>query len=147
MCLHIVVHHRQETNLTLVHVQGKDNSQAPLPDILTFASPDSDAAITFINSTTANGVVFQHGMSFDMTATADLLVVFAQTFPHNYARKPTTLSYLLFAQLHACLSWQVRAALRDEDLADCGDRSSEHIQIERHRRHLALSNFERLSDT
>ena len=71
MSLHIVVHHQQKTN----HTQEKDDSQAPLPDILTFASPDSDAAISFINSTTATGVVFQHGMSFDVTATADLLVV------------------------------------------------------------------------
>ena len=106
VCLQHVVHLLLlAKTLALVRLQKKDVFKEPIADILTFASPDSDAAITFINSTTANGVVFQHGMSFDMTATADLLVVFAQTFPHNYARKPTTLSYLLFAQLHACLSW------------------------------------------
>ena len=49
--------------------------EAPLPDVLTFVSPELDAAITFINSTTMNGVVSQHGKAFDIVASADLLVV------------------------------------------------------------------------
>ena len=49
--------------------------EAPLPDVLTFSSPDSDATITFINSTTVNGLIFQHGKAFDIVASADLLSV------------------------------------------------------------------------
>ena len=55
--------------------KGKEDLAAPLPDILTFSSAESDAAITFINSTSVNGVVSQHGKAFDIVASADLLVV------------------------------------------------------------------------
>ena len=56
-------------------MQGNDDMETPLPDILTFSSLNNDAAITFVNSTTVNGVVFQHNKAFDIVASADLLVV------------------------------------------------------------------------
>ena len=43
--------------------------------ILSFSSPQNDAAITFINNTAVNGVVFQHSRAFDLVASADFLVV------------------------------------------------------------------------
>ena len=48
---------------------------APSQTIFTFSSPESDATITFINSTTVNGVVSQHGKAFDIVASADALEV------------------------------------------------------------------------
>ena len=49
--------------------------EVPPPDILSFSSPHNDAAITFINKTAVNGVVFQHDRAFDVVASADMLVV------------------------------------------------------------------------
>ena len=45
------------------------------PDILSFSSPKNDAAITFINSSAVNGVVFQHGQAFDLVASAKIIEV------------------------------------------------------------------------
>ena len=59
----------------LFNQKGKDYVEAPLPDILSFASPRNDAAITFINDTAVNGVVFQHNKAFDIVASANLLLV------------------------------------------------------------------------
>ena len=47
----------------------------PPTEILSFSSLKNDAAITFVNSTTVNGVVFQHDRAFDVVASADFLVV------------------------------------------------------------------------
>ena len=61
-----------------------------MPDVLTFSSSESDAAITFVNSTTANGVVSQHGRTFDIVASANLLVVrLVHVFSLSAALQPT----------------------------------------------------------
>ena len=55
--------------------KGNGYTEIEPPDILTFSSPKNDAAITFINSSAVNGVVFQHGHAFDVVASSKLLVV------------------------------------------------------------------------
>ena len=63
---------------TDIHTQGNgydSNLEVSPPETLSLFSPKNDAAITFINSTTVNGVVFQHGRAFDIVASADFLVV------------------------------------------------------------------------
>ena len=47
----------------------------PPTKILSFSSPGNDAAITFINSTTVNGLLLQHGQAFDVVASEDSLQV------------------------------------------------------------------------
>ena len=54
------------------------------PEILSFSSLNNDAAITFINSTAVDGVLFQHSQAFDIAASADLLTV--NTTPHGSER-------------------------------------------------------------
>ena len=48
----------------------------PPTEILSFTSPENDATITFINSTTVNGLLLQHGQAFDIVASEDYLQVF-----------------------------------------------------------------------
>ena len=64
---------------TLFNRKGKDYVEAPLPNILSFASPHHDATITFINDTAVNGVVFQHNKAFDLVASENLLLVWQHT--------------------------------------------------------------------
>jgi hypothetical protein len=54
---------------------GNGYVEVPPPDILTFSSPQNDAAITFINSTALDGVLFQHDRAFDIVASEDLLTL------------------------------------------------------------------------
>ena len=54
---------------------GDGYVEVPTPSILSFSSPQNNAAITFINDTAVNGVVFQHGHAFDVVVSADLLVL------------------------------------------------------------------------
>ena len=65
--------------LPLLHTQGDGYVEVPTPDILSFSSSKNDAAVTFINGTSANGVVFQHDRAFDFVASADSLVVTQHT--------------------------------------------------------------------
>ena len=60
-----------------IKITGRGNhyAQVSIPDILSFFSPENDAAITFINGTAVNGVVFQHGHAFDVVASAESLVL------------------------------------------------------------------------
>ena len=69
---------------TLFNQKGKDYVEAPLPNILSFASPHNDATITFINDTAVNGVVFQHNKAFDIVASANLLLVWQHTVLHAF---------------------------------------------------------------
>ena len=75
IALYQLIFHTQ----TWFHPKGNGYVEVPIPDILSFSSPDNDAAITFINSTTMNGVVFQHNRAFDVIASANLLVVWQHT--------------------------------------------------------------------
>ena len=59
----------------LAHIQGNGDLEVSPPETLSFSSPNNDAAITFINSTSLNGVIFQHGRAFNIVASADFLVV------------------------------------------------------------------------
>ena len=59
----------------LLHKQGNGYFEVSPPEILSFFGTKNDAAITFINSTAVNGVVFQHGLAFDIVASANLLEV------------------------------------------------------------------------
>lgn len=61
--------------MSVPHPKGNGYEEVQPPDILSFSSPKNDAAITFINSTAVNGVLFQHGHTFDVVASAELLVV------------------------------------------------------------------------
>ena len=55
--------------------KGNGDVDMPPPDILSFSSAENDAALTFINSTAVNGVIFQHGQAFDVVASDGLLKV------------------------------------------------------------------------
>ena len=55
--------------------KGNGYVEVPPTDILSFSSPEKDAALTFINSTTVNGVLVQNGHAFDVVASDDLLRV------------------------------------------------------------------------
>ena len=57
------------------HAQGNDDLEVSPPETLSYFSAQNDAAITFINRTTLNGVVFQHSRAFNIVASADFLVV------------------------------------------------------------------------
>ena len=125
-------------------LQGKDLIETPQPDILSFYSPDNDAAITFINSTTVNGLVFQHGRAFDIVASADLLVVSLHAFT-QFAVKTSALTPLHTFIVH--LSCQLRPVLDD---SYCGNSSFEaahlahHLQEQAtHERRLSLTSIER----
>ena len=67
--------------MCVLHHKGEGYEEVLPPDILSFSSPNNDAAITFINSTAVNGVVFLHGRTFDVVASAELLVVTRNTAP------------------------------------------------------------------
>ena len=54
---------------------GNGDVDMPPPDILSFSSAENDAALTFINGTAVNGVLFQHGRGFDVVASDGLLQV------------------------------------------------------------------------
>ena len=73
----------------MLHNKGNGYVEVPPPEVLSFSSPQNDAAITFINSTSIDGVVFQHGRAFDVAASADLLVVRLQIW---YMSCPTCAS-------------------------------------------------------
>ena len=63
--------------------QGHGYVEVPPPDVLSFSSPKNDAALTFINRTTLNGVLFGHGRVFDVVASENLLqVLMAEILPH-----------------------------------------------------------------
>ena len=44
-------------------------------DIISFSSPLNDAALTFVNSTTVNGVLLKNGQAWDVVASDGLLKV------------------------------------------------------------------------
>ena len=44
-------------------------------DILSFSSPKNDAALTFVNSTTVNGVLLKNGQAWDVVASDGFLKV------------------------------------------------------------------------
>ena len=44
-------------------------------DILYFSSPKNDAALTFVNSTTVNGVLLKNGQAWDVVASDGFLKV------------------------------------------------------------------------
>ena len=75
----------------------------PIPEVVSFSSPDNDAAITFINKTTVDGVVFQHGRAFDIVASADSLVVSQLDYFYEKTsidcQKKLTCSQILFLLL------------------------------------------------
>ena len=77
--------------VTFHHKKGNGYVHLPVPEVLSFASPDNDAAITFVNSTTVDGVVFQHGRAFDIVASADALVVSLHFFFFQFALFQTKL--------------------------------------------------------
>ena len=55
--------------------KGNGDVDMPPPDILSFSGTENDAALTFINGTAVNGVLFQHGRGFDVVASDGLLQV------------------------------------------------------------------------
>ena len=57
------------------HAQANGYVEVSPPEILSFSSAKHDAAITFVNSTTVNGVVFHGNDTFDIVASADYLSV------------------------------------------------------------------------
>ena len=71
-------------NICFLQTQGDGYLEVPPPETLSFSSPKNDAAITFINSTAVNGVVFQHNRAFDIVASADVLVVRQNDAQHSY---------------------------------------------------------------
>ena len=49
--------------------------EVPPADILTYTSPKNDAALTFVNSTTVNGVLLKNGQAWDVVASDGFLKV------------------------------------------------------------------------
>ena len=70
-------HNKERVPLTSTsnHQKGNGDVDMPPPDILSFSSTENDAALTFINSTAVDGVLFQHGRGFDVVASDGLLQV------------------------------------------------------------------------
>ena len=49
--------------------------EVPPADILTYSTAKNDAALTFVNSTTVNGVLIHDGQAWDVVASDGLLQV------------------------------------------------------------------------
>ena len=56
-------------------------------DILSFSSPKNDAALTFVNSTTVNGVLLNHGRAWDVVASDGLLKVIGKLYKFELVGK------------------------------------------------------------
>ena len=55
-------------------------------DILSFSSPKNDAALTFVNSTTVNGVLLKNGCAWDVVASDGLLKVIGKLYKFGWGR-------------------------------------------------------------
>ena len=55
-------------------------------DILSFSSPEHDAALTFVNSTTVNGVLLKNGRAWDVVASDGLLKVIGKLYKFGCGR-------------------------------------------------------------
>ena len=55
-------------------------------DILSFSSPENDAALTFVNSTTVNGVLLKNGRAWDVVASDGLLKVIGKLYKFGWGR-------------------------------------------------------------
>ena len=56
-------------------------------DILSFSSPKNDAALTFVNSTTVNGVLLKNGQAWDVVASDGLLKVIAKLYTGRLGKR------------------------------------------------------------
>ena len=77
-CFQILyIHNNERASPTSTSNDQKGNGDVdmPPPDILSFSSTENNAALTFINATAVDGVLFQHGRGFDVEASDGLLQV------------------------------------------------------------------------
>ena len=55
--------------------QGNGYNEVPPPEVLSFSSTEKDASLTFMNSTSVQGVLIHHGRAFEVVASADSMQV------------------------------------------------------------------------